>query len=163
MRLSLPTLPGLSRPRLCPVGPGSLVETYQDWVVACQAQETVTACVMRQVQSNNQTRQRVLTAELTPNGSGLNGVLLMPFGLALDEGVSLKIDEDDAPGLTFATCLPTGCLAPVTFDEALVARLKVGTVLHVTARPFNAGQAAQLGVSLRGFTAALNRVTELTR
>ena len=146
-----------------PGGAESLVETYQDWVVACRAQEKTSTCVMRQVQSNNQTGKQVLTVEFAPNGRGLDGALLMPFGLALDGGVTLKIDEAVAPGLSFATCLPAGCLAPVSFDEKLITRLKAGTALNASARPFNASQAAQFRISLKGFTTALNRITELTR
>ncbi|AIN83662.1 hypothetical protein IY71_01790 [Brucella suis] len=100
-----------------PGGASTLQETYQDWTVSCQSQKDTTACVMRQEQSSAQTGQRVLTAELRNVAGGkVDGVLLMPFGLDLAKGASLKIDDTAGPNLTFSTCLPQGCLAPVSFD-----------------------------------------------
>lgn len=147
-----------------PGGAGSLVETYQDWVVACQAQNDVTACVMRQVHSHSQTGQHVLTAEFRNAADGeLEGTLLMAFGLALAQGVSLEIDGAAGPALTFSTCLPTGCIVPTAFDAAMVDRLKAGAVLNVMATAANPPRPVPFRVSLSGFTAALNRMTELTR
>ena len=149
-----------------PGGAGSLVETYQDWVVACQAQNERTLCVMRQVQSNTQTGQHVLTVEFSGGGDGdrLGGVLLMPFGLSLAAGVTAGID-DSAPGpaLAFSTCLPQGCLAPVAFEAGQVAKLRAGTALTVTAQSLSPDKSVTLKVSLKGFSAALNRISELTK
>ena len=149
-----------------PGGAGSLVETYQDWVVACQAQNERTLCVMRQVQSNTQTGQHVLTVEFSGGGDGgrLGGVLLMPFGLSLAAGVTAGID-DAAPGpmLAFSTCLPQGCLAPVAFAAEQVAKLRAGTALNVTAQSLSPAQPVTLKVSLKGFSAALNRIGELMK
>jgi len=148
-----------------PNGAGSLTESYQDWVVACQAQaNNVTSCVMRQVQSNSQTNQNVLTVELRNSAGGkVEGALLMPFGLALAKGVVLKIDEAAAGGLAFSTCLPQGCLVPLSFDGAQVAKLKTGAVLNISATGQAQAQPVELKVSLKGFPTALNRITELTK
>lgn len=62
-----------------------------------------------QVQVNSQNRQRVLSVELTARegGAAASGTLVMPFGLALDQGVVLSIDEGEPlPPLRFSTCLP---------------------------------------------------------
>lgn len=148
-----------------PGGAGSLVETYQDWVVACQAQDERTLCVMRQVQSNTQTGQHVLTVEFSGGGDGrLGGVLLMPFGLSLADGVTVGIDEAAAgPVRPFSTCLPQGCLAPVSFEAAEIARLKAGTALTLTAKSLSPAQPVTLKVSLKGFSAALNRIGDLLK
>lgn len=147
-----------------PGGAGSLVETFQDWVVACQAQENTTTCVMRQVQTNTQSNQSVLTVEFRNVAGGkLEGALLMPFGLALAKGVTLKIDEAAIGGLVFSTCVPQGCLVPMGLDAAQVAKLKTGTALNIGATSLNPGQPVALKVSLKGFPTALNRVLELTK
>lgn len=148
-----------------PGGAGSLVETYQDWIVACQAQEERTLCVLRQVQNNTQTGQHVLTVEFSGGGDGrLGGVLLMPFGLSLADGVTARIDDAAAgPALTFSTCLPQGCLAPVAFEADQVEKLKGGTTLNLTAKSLSPAQPVTLKVSLKGFSAALNRVGALTK
>ncbi len=156
--------PALAAP--LPGGAGSVVETYQDWVVACQAQNDRTLCVMRQVQNNTQTGQHVLTVEFSGGGDGgrLGGVLLMPFGLSLADGVSVGIDgAAPGPALVFSTCLPQGCLAPVAFEADQVAKLRAGTTLNLTARSLSPAQPVTLKVSLKGFSAALNRIETLIR
>src|SRR5690349_15348213 len=74
-------------------------------------------CGLAQQQIDNKSRHRLLAIELKPSSSGLQGVLVLPFGLALDKGVTLKID-DGAPTapLPFRTCLFDGCRVTLAFD-----------------------------------------------
>ncbi|WP_116653693.1 invasion associated locus B family protein [Pelagibacterium sediminicola] len=145
-----------------PGGAESLVETYQDWVIACEAPEGDTICLMRQVQSSTQTGQHVLTAEFRAGADGgIEGALLLPFGLALAQGISLAIDEQPGPRLAFSTCLPNGCIAPVRFEASTIADLEAGNVLRAAAVAANSAQPVAFDISLRGFTAALGRMTEL--
>jgi len=47
---------------------------------------------MSQAQFTGESRQRVLTVELrAPEGDAVSGVLVLPFGLHLDDGVSLAV------------------------------------------------------------------------
>lgn len=148
-----------------PGGAGSLVETYQDWIVACQAQNNATQCVMRQVQSNKETGQNVLTIEFASVADGkLQAALLMPFGLALAQGVTVRIDDAPAGSpAAFSTCIPQGCLASISFDAGQAAKLKTGTNLNLNATALAPPQPIALKVSLKGFSAALARVGELTK
>jgi len=100
-----------------PGGASSLQETYDDWQVVCGQQGGVKRCAMVQQQISKENRQRVLDIELWPAGDKLQGALMLPFGLALDQGVTLQVD-DAAPGqpLHFRTCLPGGCVVPLSFD-----------------------------------------------
>lgn len=146
-----------------PGGASTLQETFQDWTVSCQSQKDVTVCAMQQVQGTKE-GQRVLTVELRNVAGGkVEGVLLMPFGLELAKGAQLKIDEADGPALAFSTCLPQGCLAPVSFDAKQAAALKAGTTLNVAATALSPAQPVAFKVSLNGFGAALDRVTALTK
>ncbi|ENT82492.1 hypothetical protein H721_00371 [Brucella ovis IntaBari-2006-46-332] len=141
-----------------PGGASTLQETYQDWTVSCQSQKDTIACVMRQEQSS------VLTVELRNVAGGkVDGVLLMPFGLDLAKGASLKIDDTAGPNLTFSTCLPQGCLAPVSFDAKQVAALKSGTNINVTTTALSPSQPVAFKISLKGFGAALDRIQALTK
>lgn len=147
-----------------PGGASTLQETFEDWTVNCQSQKETTICVMRQEQSNAQTKQRVLAAELRNiDGGKLSGALILPFGLDLAKGSSLKIDDKDGPALTFSTCLPQGCIAPVTFDAKQVAALKTGTTLGVTATALSPSEAIAFKISLKGFGAAADRIVALTK
>lgn len=155
------SVPALAAP--LPGGASTLQETYQDWTVSCQSQKDATACTIRQQQSSPQTGQRVLTAELRNAGGKVEGVLLMPFGLDLAKGASLKIDEAAGPNLTFSTCLPQGCLAPIAFDAKQVSALKAGTNINVTTTALSPSQPVAFKISLKGFGAALDRIAALTK
>ncbi|WP_273793929.1 invasion associated locus B family protein [Brucella anthropi] len=147
-----------------PGGASTLTETYQDWTIACQAQKETTNCVMNQMQNSSQTGQRVLTVELHNMAGGkVEGVLLMPFGLDLAKGANLKIDEAEAPALRYSTCLPQGCLAPLSFEAKEVAKLKAGTNLNITATALEPSQPVAFKVSLKGFGSALERIAALTK
>ena len=146
-----------------PGGASSLSETYKDWRVACIQQGTAKRCAMSQVQTQ-QNGQRILAIELNAlSGNVVSGTLVLPFGLALDSGATLQIDEKPVmKPLRFRTCLPDGCLLPVTFDAATRAMLRSGTALKVKAAA-DGGAAASFSISLQGFPTALDRVGALAR
>lgn len=147
-----------------PGGAGTLTETYQDWAISCQAQKETTNCVMNQTQNSSKTGQRVLTVQLRNVAGGkVDGVVLMPFGLDLAKGVSLKIDEAEAPALTFSTCLPQGCLALLSLDAKDIARLKAAGNLNISATALEPNQPVSFKVSLKGFGTALDRIGALTK
>lgn len=165
LAVALTTISGLSAfAAPLPGGASTLQETYEDWTVSCQSQKDKTLCAVRQDQNSSQTGQRVLTAELRNlDGGKVEGVLLMPFGLDLAKGAALKIDEAAGPNLTFSTCLPQGCLAPVNFDAKQVAALKAGANLNVTTTALSPSQPVAFKVSLKGFGSALDRIVTLTK
>ncbi|MCL7997786.1 invasion associated locus B family protein [Brucella sp. 21LCYQ03] len=159
---TISALPAFAAP--LPGGASTLQETYEDWTVSCQSQKDTTVCAVRQDQNSSQTGQRVLTAELRNiEGGKVEGVLLMPFGLDLAKGSKLKIDETAGPDLAFSTCLPQGCLAPISFDAKQVAALKAGASLNVTATALSPSQPVAFKVSLKGFGSALGRIVALTK
>jgi invasion protein IalB len=117
----------------------------------------VRQCDAKQEQVNQQSRQMVLAIELTPVEDKIEGVALFPFGLALDSGVSFQIDEQPtAPPIHFRTCLPTGCVVPLTFDARTVALLRNGTTLKAKVVADGGGEAV-LSISLKGLAAAIDR------
>mgnify|MGYP001244534852 CR=1 FL=1 len=147
-------------PSTLPGGATSLNETYEDWSVVCVQQPAGKRCVLAQTQTQN--GQRALTVELDPPKDGsVSGVLLLPLGLALAAGVMLQVDDGKAGGpLAFRTCLPAGCLVPLSFDAATVGALRKGKALKLEARA-DGGQAIRLTIPLRGFSNALDRVAAL--
>ncbi|KAB2770270.1 invasion associated locus B family protein [Brucella anthropi] len=146
-------------------GPSSLSETYEDWRVACAAAaDNKTTCSFSQVQVN-QNGQRVLTVELMPaKDDGLNGILVMPFGLNLDKGVTFAID-DTSPGKPsrFRTCLPGGCVVRLTFTQSTTAVLKSGSMLKLGAIASDTEKDVTFSVSLKGFQRALERTVQLRK
>jgi len=146
-----------------PGGATSLQETHGDWVVGCVVQAAAKRCGATQEQTNQQTRQRVIAMELAPAGDRIEGALLLPFGLVLDQGVALQID-DQALGqpLRFRTCLPGGCLVPLSFDARQSVALRGGTMLKSRIVP-DGGQPTVLTISLKGLGSALDRTATLAR
>ncbi|QYM74492.1 invasion associated locus B family protein [Pseudochrobactrum sp. Wa41.01b-1] len=146
-----------------PGGASSLNETYKDWRVACVQQGNAKRCVLSQVQAQ-QNGQRVLAIELNaPTANTVSGTLILPFGLALDAGVTFQIDEKpDMQPVRFRTCIPGGCLVNVSFDAAALVVLRAGAALKVKATA-DGGAAAPFSISLQGFGTALDRVAALSR
>ncbi len=107
--------------------------------------------------------QRILAIELRPVSGGIEGTLVLPFGLELAKGASFQIDDGQvgAP-VAFRTCLPIGCTVPVTFDGSTVTALRSGTALKIkTTR--DGGDELLLSISLKGFGGALDRTIALLR
>jgi invasion protein IalB len=147
-----------------PGGANSLQETFETWIVACVQQDAAKRCALSQQQADPQSHQRVLAIELSASSPDkVNGTLVLPFGLALDSGVRLQIDDAPAgPPLRFRTCLPVGCLVPLSLDAKLAAALRKGAALKVNAVA-DGGKDAVFTISLKGYPAALDRMTALAK
>lgn len=149
-----------------PNGASSINENFGDWTVACSIAEGRKVCVMSQTQGDKQTGQRIFAVELqTPKDGKTDGVLLLPFGLKLDDGVKLKIDEQNlGQGARFSTCYQQGCIVPVSSPTVATDAMMKGTALIITATNVAGGaEVPTFKVSLNGFTAALNRAAELAK
>ena len=147
-----------------PGGASSVQETFESWVVACVQDGSAKRCALSQQQTDQQSHQRVLAIELSAaSGDKVEGALVLPFGLALDRGVTLQVDESPAgPTLRFRTCLPAGCVVPLSFDAKLLAALRKGAALKVNAVADN-GKDTVFTISLKGFPAALDRTASLAK
>lgn len=153
-------------PELLPGGASSLTETHGDWTVSCriaqQEEQPVQLCSLSQQQTDSQ-RRRTLAIELQPRDDWIGGVMVLPFGLAVTQKVTLSIDETEQNfELPFSTCLPAGCLVPVTFDAAATKALRQGAALAITATVANGGE-VKLAISLAGLASALDRTRELLK
>ncbi|MDB5599529.1 MAG: invasion-like protein [Xanthobacteraceae bacterium] len=150
-----------------PGGASSLRESHGDWVVNCAVQaqngRNVKSCALSQEQTDNNTRQRVLGIELRPGDNSVQGILVMPFGLALEQGIAFQIDDGAfSPAQKFRTCLPAGCLVPVSFDARTLAALRKGTQLKIKAVA-DGGKETPFTISLKGFPGAYDRTVALAK
>lgn len=148
-----------------PNGAASINEVYGDWTVNCAIADNSKRCGFSQEQGNSQTGQRLFAIELQPPANGqTNGVLLLPFGLKLDDGVKLKLDEQNlGQGARFSTCVPSGCLVPISFPTVATDAMKKAGKLIITATRNGGGEAPTFTISLNGFTTAMSRVAELAK
>lgn len=150
-----------------PGGASTLRESYGDWIVSCAVRKVNgaagKACVLAQEQVDRRSKQRVLAIELRPKSAGADGTLALPFGLALEKGISLQIDEGQAlPELTFRTCVPTGCLASVNLNGNAISSLRKGKSLGINVVA-DGGREMKFAISLNGFSGALDRTITLLK
>lgn len=144
--------------------PSALRETHQDWTVSCATQGQTRRCAFSQQQRQRNGR-RILAVEFIPARDGaLTGTLVLPFGLALDRGVTLGLDQA-APGapLPFKTCLAAGCIVPITVTAAMGRSFRGGASLKLNMVASDTGQPIAFSLSLKGFGAALDRTVALLR
>ncbi|MCL2429577.1 MAG: invasion associated locus B family protein [Alphaproteobacteria bacterium] len=148
-----------------PNGASSINETYGDWVVDCRVIEGQKQCLLVQAQVNNQTRQRMFEIQLhAPKDAKTEGTVLMPFGLKLDSGAIVTLDDKDiGQALRFSTCTPQGCLLPVSFAAATVDSMKKSKTLSIASLNLGNGEVVAFKISLEGFAHASARVTELSK
>jgi invasion protein IalB len=152
-----------------PGGASSLRETYDDWVVNCAVQAqgggNIKLCTLSQEQTDSNSHQRVLAIEIKPEkeNEGVSGTLMLPFGLALDQGATFQIDDSPAgPTQKFRTCIPAGCLVSVSFDAQMLAVLRKGAQLKVKA-VVDGGKDTLFTISLKGFPNAFDRTAALAK
>ena len=147
--------------------PTSLTETYGDWVVRCVSPEAAEGqpasgrvCEMTQELQQQQTGQRVLALSVQKAESSGRLTVVAPFGLLLSEGVKLSVGEMPLVALGFTTCLQAGCIAVSNLEAAAIDTLAAGDQVVVEMTDTN-DQPLKLNVSLRGFTAAWNKLASL--
>jgi invasion protein IalB len=148
-----------------PGGASSLSETHDDWTVVCTIKDNKKECEFSQAIGNKQTGQRILSIELQPDvGDKAHGVILAPFGLRLSDGLTLKVDDKTlgAP-LAFTTCVEAGCIAPINFDVQQLATIADGSQMTVNAVNAGSGEPITLNISLKGFSAARKRASQLMK
>lgn len=149
-----------------PGGASTLNETHGAWAVACVIttegeRRQIRHCGLSQTQWHSQTRQRALAIELRPEGDGVSGALILPFGLALASGITYQLDEGQAGApQPFRTCLPAGCQVDIAFDARTVEGLKVSDILKVKASA-DGGREIVFSISLAGFSSAHERTVTL--
>jgi invasion protein IalB len=144
----------------------SVKENHGDWLVACAAQngEGAKACTLSQEQLDSGSHLRTVAIELKPSAGGVQGMLFLPFGLALDQGAELQVDDSGAivPKQNIQTCLPAGCLVPIGLDEKMLAALRKGTALKVKV-VVAGGTPALFNISLKGFAESFDRTSTLMK
>jgi invasion protein IalB len=145
-----------------PNGASAISETYGDWTLNCSTDKGAKVCTLSQAQVNNE-GQRAFAIELRIAKDGTSeGTILMPFGLKLESGVFLKLDDKElGQGLRFSTCVAQGCLLPVTFPSAGMNAIRNAKALAVGALSMSNGQSLTFKVSLNGFAVAVDRAVQL--
>ncbi|WP_439854775.1 invasion associated locus B family protein [Pseudomonas yamanorum] len=150
-----------AKPKVAATAPAkpSSIERFQDWGIVCTGEPNQRFCTLAQELRRRDDNRRMVLLEVKPQGQdqALAG-LTLPFGLALEAGVTLQIDDSPPlPAKRYHSCMPEGCLVPLNFDPNTLAALKRGQTLKVSA-PIVTGGTANFILSLKGFTTAYTRM-----
>lgn len=148
-------------PSVLPGGAQAINEAFQDWMVQCVSSDGGKRCSISQQQADANIRQRLLAIELQPKGEKADGVLVLPFGILIDKGVTFKVGDTSLGSLRFKTCLPQGCLVPFSFDAKSLALLRAENAPLSIGAQNDAKQPLAFSVSVKGFGQALDRATSL--
>ena len=155
---------------LWPAGATTVSESYGDWTMTCVRPADKTACVVAQSQGDSKTGRRRFGIELkSPQDGQSQGVVVMPFGLAIEPGITFKLDEQVlGKGAPYSSCTGEGCLVSISFPTLATDAMRTAKVLTVTGRKttgatgIEAGEPASITVPLVGFSQAFDRAMALS-
>ena len=102
--------------------------------MTCTRPDDKVSCIVAQSQGDSQTGRRKFAFELqTPASGRSEGLVLMPFGLAIEPGVSFKLDEQTlGKGAPYMTCGAEGCFVPISFPTLALDGMRNAKTLTVT-------------------------------
>lgn len=144
-----------------PGGASAISETHGNWIVNCQVINSTPLCSFSHQQMDNK-NQRVFAIELTPRNEGASGNAALPFGLALQNGVTISVDDKPlGEKWSFSTCLIGGCLVPFELDGPKLAQLNRGKTMKISGLALDGGREVSFSVPLDGFASARERTLAL--
>ena len=164
-----------------PEGPAEgepyIAQTFTDWVLSCVATGTGNdPCRFIQVLSNRE-GGRVAQVSIVPlppgRGVAAAAIIETPLGTLLrvprnaeeleqPGGLRLQVDGGELRVFQFTFCTAGGCVAEIGMEQALVDAFKRGNIAKITIWSVDApDQPVELELSLSGFTAGFNRVSDL--
>jgi invasion protein IalB len=111
---------------------GAVRATHGDWQIRCDtppgARSEQCALVQNVAAEDRPNVALTIIALRTADGRARLLRILAPLGVLLPSGLGLKIDQADVGRAGFVRCLPSGCVAEVIMDDALVGQLSGGEV-----------------------------------
>ncbi len=158
-----PAQPGASGP-----APATTLQKVANWTVRCgEKKEGDTAaahCEIFQRLVSKDSGQRVTEFAVGyPDGPGAGrdarGVIVLPLGVVVDEGMDMQIDEGQKFKFRVRYCMAKGCLAFINLNDNLLAALSSGGEARITGKAFN-GQEVNIRISLDGFGGALRKIQQ---
>jgi invasion protein IalB len=133
---------------------GAVKSTHGDWQLLCDTPPGAQAerCFLRQNVAAEDRPNVALTVIVLKmaDTKATHLRVLAPLGVLLPFGLGLKVDNADVGRVGFARCMPSGCLADVAMDDALLGKFMTGqNALFVIAD--TAEEGIGVPVSLNGF------------
>ncbi|MBF0166819.1 MAG: invasion associated locus B family protein [Alphaproteobacteria bacterium] len=135
-------------------------EKIGDWTFNCTAVEAnKTECALIQdlnLNVNDQPRGRLLRASFTLSKTGFLLEALLPLGIDIPQGVTVKVDQGEVNKMTLHRCIAAGCLASLNITPGVLAALKKGQKMQVK---FVVGaKSLEVPVSVKGLNEGLGKL-----
>lgn len=140
------------------------IATYDDWRVACPAAVSDDPAVKDAhcelstdvVDKSQGTPSAVARATITTDKDGKQMMgFVLPFGVALEAGMGLKIGKDPVKVYQYRTCNSIGCIATTPFDDKLAASLKGADDVAVMFAGLD-GKAQSVPMSVKGYQQSMS-------
>lgn len=141
------------------------LNTKDAWQVRCNegadaASPTKGQCEIVQRLSIQETGQRLIEFAIgyPAEKENARGVLILPTGILLEQGLSMAVDENKPMAFKPRYCLPNGCFAFVSLNETVLEAFRKGGVVNIEMTQMN-GEKLSIPMPLSGFSAALDKVS----
>ncbi len=128
-------------------------EEGEPWQIRCGEVQGKKICEMVQRISVAKTGQRVAEfsiAKMDSKGVSRASVAL-PLGLAVQEKILMKIDDNKPVSFRIKYCVPAGCVSNLSLKEKIINMMKKGNKLYIIAKSAD-GKPVNIVMSLKGFT-----------
>jgi invasion protein IalB len=136
-------------------------EKFGDWTFQCAAVEAnKTQCALMQelmLKVKDQPRRRLLRASLTPIANGFLLETLLPLGIDIPQGTTVKVDKGKPTRMTLQRCVTGGCLGTMKLTGSMLTAFKKGLKLEVIFFASSPGgiKPVKVPVSLKGVSEGL--------
>jgi Ca-activated chloride channel homolog len=103
------------------------------WIKFCEPVDGKSACLVQHEKIDGNTGMVVVSVALREVANLRQLVVILPLGFDFRSGVALRVDQGDAITMPQAKhCHPDSCTYEAVANQALIERLKSGTMLTVT-------------------------------
>ena len=141
-------------------------EDFQDWRAKCVTSEDktktpTTACHVFQDLLHKESGKRVLHIAIgkLPKQKTLTMIVTLPLGIALPQGITIRIDGEHAKNLPLQACFTNGCQAAFQPEPSWMNTFAAGNKAEVIFHNVQ-NQAISIPVSLKGVTAAIKALNK---
>ena len=138
------------------------VKSVGDWLVRCYPTQTQSPCDMFQQQNDAKSNQRILAVSIAyiPHLDKHAIQISVPLGVSITRGAAILAGSYTSPAMPYRRCDRAGCYVEMLIDNSVVEQLSHASdtaLIKVTA---DDGKNYELKLSLNGFTAAHDSMSE---
>lgn len=144
----------------------ALPENGEPWKIRCNSEEAKASeqkrgkCEVFQQLIVQETKQRFAEFAIGfPEGqTEARGIMILPLGILLEQGVEMKVDDQQSFKFKIRYCEPSGCAAFLSLNEQVLNMLRNGKIAKVTLQSAQ-GKTMGFEMSLKGFGDLFKKVS----